>query len=71
MAGDGEQPFACRLSAAAGVTEPCPGERCPFWSDGTCVIGGLSADLETETDLRDLLLELRERVRALGDPARR
>jgi hypothetical protein len=70
-AGDGEQPFECRLSAAAGVTESCPGERCPFWSDGACVIGGLSTDLVAEPGLRDLLLELRERLRALGDAGRR
>jgi hypothetical protein len=67
----GEQAFECRLSAAAGMTEPCPGERCPFWSDGACVIGGLSADLETEPDLRDVLLQLRARLRALDGAGRR
>lgn len=71
MAGVGDQAFECRLSTAAGVAERCPGGRCPFWSDGTCVIGGLSADLETEPDLRNVLLELRERLWALDAGGRR
>ena len=71
MAGAGEQSFECRLSAAAGVSEPCPGEQCPFGADGTCVIGGLSADLEAAPDLRNVLIELRERLRGLDGAGRR
>jgi hypothetical protein len=71
MDDEGGQAFECRLSAAAGNTEPCPGARCPFWSDEACAIGGLSADLDAEPDLRDLLLQLRERLCALEGAGRR
>lgn len=53
---------ACRLQLAAGRYERCPGERCPFWSDGECVVAGLNADLECNTELAHLLLRLRARI---------
>lgn len=55
-------PIPCRLQMAAGRYERCPGERCPFWSDGECVVAGLNADLECNPDLAHLRLELRARI---------
>jgi hypothetical protein len=60
---------ACRLAAAAGRPESCPGKPCPFWKEGhgapgiRCVIEELALertlDLTRRRDLADWLLELR------------
>lgn len=53
--------------AAHGVTEPCPGERCPYWEpggaviDGNCLIERLGVDVR-RADLAAYLLETRERL---------
>lgn len=52
----------CRLQYAAGRIEDCPGEDCPFWLDGRCIIGGLQADLDSSPELAELLLDVRSEV---------
>ena len=37
-------------------------ELCQFWSDDTCVVAGLRADLGATPGLPELLLELRDRL---------
>jgi hypothetical protein len=50
----------CTLKAAVGEHEACPGEPCPFWRDGSCVVAGLHADLATTAGLSELLLRIRD-----------
>ena len=50
----------CTLKAAVGEHETCPGEPCPFWHGGRCVVAGLHADLTTTTGLSELLLHIRD-----------
>ena len=50
----------CTLKAAVGEHETCPGEPCPFWRGGECVVAGLHADLATTAGLPELLLRIRE-----------
>ena len=56
--------FLCELSKAAGRDERCPGEACPFWADDRCSVAGLKADLACNAGLTDLLLELRDDLKA-------
>ena len=51
--------FDCLLQQALGGHERCPGDACPFWSDGRCRLGDLRADIETTPELARLLLDLR------------
>jgi hypothetical protein len=50
----------CTLKPAVGEHETCPGEPCPFWRGGGCVIAGLHADLSTTPGLSELLLRIRD-----------
>ena len=38
------EPRLCQLDYAAGRSEHCPGETCPFWKDGECAVAPLLAD---------------------------
>jgi hypothetical protein len=56
----------CRLEAAVGNCEACPGSACPFWEPGGAALGGRCAlellDVEADAALAEWLLELRERM---------
>ena len=52
----------CHLQYAAGRIEPCPGARCPFFSERGCTLGSLRADLSSNLPLTYFLLDLRRRV---------
>jgi len=54
--------WLCTLQDAAGRVEQCPGERCPFWLDETCVIAGLRSDLYRNQTLVSDLLRLRQHL---------
>jgi hypothetical protein len=54
--------WLCTLQDAAGRVEACPGERCPFWVDEACTIGGLRADLYRNPSLVSHLLALRQHL---------
>ena len=54
----------CQIESALGRSRECPGELCPFWRDGACVVAGLRADLGSTPGLPELLLTMR---RQLGD----
>lgn len=52
----------CTLQSAVGQVEPCPGERCPFWDEGTppgCVVALVESELLERPHLARHLLELR------------
>jgi hypothetical protein len=59
------EPHLCRIDDALGRTTECPRELCAFWSDNTCVLAGLRADLATTPGLPQLLHGMREE---LNDP---
>jgi hypothetical protein len=50
----------CHLEAAAGRDVGCPGDPCPFWARGACVIAGLRSDLGSSPDLVRLLTRIRD-----------
>ena len=56
------EPHLCRIESSLGRSEECPRELCQFWSDDTCVVAGLRADLGATPGLPELLLGLRERL---------
>ncbi len=56
------EPHLCRIESSLGRSEECPQELCQFWSDDTCVVAGLRADLGATPGLPELLLELRDRL---------
>lgn len=49
----------CTLQLASGRHERCPGESCPFWADGACVLEGARPDIETTPGLAHHLLKVR------------
>ena len=58
----------CGVAAAVGVSERCPGARCPFWDDGHEVSGRCSIEevvphLKALPELAQYLLELRTSLR--------
>jgi hypothetical protein len=53
------EPHLCRLDAAAGRFEPCPGDTCPFWEDEQCVIAPVSPDFARNPCLVTFLVGLR------------
>jgi hypothetical protein len=53
------RPHLCQLDAAAGRSEPCPGDTCPFWKDEQCLIAPLQADLARNACLVTYFLGLR------------
>jgi len=56
------EPHLCRIESSLGRSEECPRELCQFWSNDTCVVAGLRADLGATPGLPELLLGLRERL---------
>lgn len=63
------EPHLCRIDTALGRTSECPKGLCAFWSDSTCILAGLRADLTTAPGLPQLLHGLREELsgpRTLG-----
>ena len=56
----------CKLQAAVGMHETCPGAACPFWEpggaalDGRCAFGRL--EVADDASLAVWLLELRDRL---------
>jgi hypothetical protein len=61
------RPVTCHLLAAVDILEPCPGRQCPFF-EGTCQLVGLRADLDTNGELVQFLLGLRERLESEPRP---
>lgn len=61
------RPATCHLLAAVDITEPCPGEQCPFW-DETCLLAELRSDLDTNPPLVRFLLGLRENLEEAPRP---
>jgi hypothetical protein len=59
----------CQLAAAAGRSERCPGDRCPFWNDEQCVVAPLRADFAQNACLVALLVGLRAKL-AREEPGR-
>jgi hypothetical protein len=55
------RPVTCHLLAAVDILEPCPGRQCPFFED-SCQLVGLRADMDTNGELVQFLLGLRERL---------
>ena len=53
--------FDCLLQQALDGHERCPGDTCPFWTNGRCRLGDLRADIETNPDLARFFLDLRAR----------
>ena len=65
----------CGVAAAVGVSERCPGARCPFWQvdgrlevSGRCSIEEVVPYLRTLPELAQYLLELRTNLRGVEDP---
>jgi hypothetical protein len=58
----------CRLEAAVGKTEQCPGNACPFWEPGDTVLHGRCAVEElgvvADAALARWLLEIRGKLAA-------
>ena len=63
-----EQRF-CQLTHAVGRSERCPGEDCPFWANGYCVVSPLWADFAGDRHLAELLLDARAKL-ARSSPRR-
>jgi hypothetical protein len=63
----------CDLAAAVGVSERCPGARCPLWEvhgperTGRCSIEEIVPYLGTLPELAEYLLELRTSLRGVDD----
>ena len=65
----------CGVAAAVGVSERCPGARCPFWQQedgrpevlGRCSIEEVVPYLRTLPELAQYLFELRNNLRGVGD----
>ena len=74
-------PAECLLQHALDGHERCPGEGCPYWSNGGCQIEQLlRADINTNPELAGFLLDLRAQLmdggqwrpfRRVGTPGRR
>ena len=60
------EPRLCRIDTALGRVTECPREACAFWSDNSCVLSGLRADLTTTPGLPELMFGLRERLGGIG-----
>jgi hypothetical protein len=65
----------CGVAAAVGVSERCPGARCPFWQEdgrlevsGRCSIEEVVPYLGTLPELAQYLLELRTNLRGVEVP---
>ena len=64
----------CGVAAAVGVSERCPGARCPLWEragrlevSGRCAVEEVVPYLRTLPELAQYLLELRTSLRSVGD----
>jgi hypothetical protein len=66
------EPKRCTLRLAAGVAEPCTGERCAFWEPGGAVVQG-GCGIERlgsyflAPDVARYLLETRQRLEQARD----
>jgi len=65
----------CGLAASVGVSERCPGSRCPFWdaegspqTSGRCSIDEVIPYLKTLPEFAEYLLEVRTSLRRVDDP---
>lgn len=65
----------CGVAAAVGVSERCPGARCPFWQEngmaeiaGRCSIEEVVPYLRTLPELAEYLLDVRTNLRRVEDP---
>ena len=65
----------CGLAGSIGVSERCPGSRCPFWAvegspqtSGQCSIEEVVPYLKTLPELAEYLLEVRTSLRRVDDP---
>ena len=65
----------CGLAGSVGVSERCPGLRCPFWdaergneASGRCSIEEVIPYLKTLPELAQYLLEVRTSLRRVDDP---
>jgi hypothetical protein len=54
------EPRHCSLEHAAGRNKLCPGDTCPFWTDGHCAVAPYWADFGNDPHLVELLLGLRD-----------
>ena len=61
------KPDTCRLHAALGVYEECPGGWCAFWDHGRCVIEELGLNVGDEAALAAYLLDVRRDLEAGRD----
>jgi hypothetical protein len=57
-----DEELDCQLQGALDGYERCPGDACPFWTDGRCRVGELRADIATNPELARLLLDLRAQL---------
>lgn len=54
----------CSLYETIGLNEPCAGEPCAFWENGTCGIKQLATPIEGRPDIAAWLLDLRQTLEA-------
>jgi hypothetical protein len=52
----------CLLHETLDGYEPCPGDACPFWTDGHCGLGDVRPDITTNPQLARLLLDVRAQL---------
>jgi hypothetical protein len=57
----------CRLKAAVGGFERCPGGSCPFWDDGRCFFAATKPELLARPRVAERLLEVRDVLAAVHD----
>ena len=57
----------CRLHAALGASEECPGGWCAFWDHGRCVFEQLGLNTADEAALAAYLLDVRRHLEAGRD----
>jgi hypothetical protein len=55
----------CRLQAALGRFERCPGSSCPLWARGECVFEEVQSELLGRPYAAEHLLELRDSLTAM------
>ena len=56
----------CDLQYSLGRIEPCPGDSCAFWGNGSWALASLRADLAENPDLARFMLGLRAQIE--GEP---
>ena len=66
-----DAPIRCRIEAALGREEICPGERCAFWEEGAAGLGGCAfekLDLRNNVAVADWLQHVRNVIEAERAP---